>query len=184
MSSLPERHEQIRLVHSDFIRQVVETCNNPERKQDFEALLANASQQGWQALVAAVRRIASGERGTTVFAGLDEEDQVIADSILRGLQDPSTLPDPQQAADPTLAAPGLAHMIHAAATGNPQALMLIGNMAEQMSQVGGSMARLAGIIRPLLNLERNPERLCAGADAQTERLVLDILTELGRLEAH
>ena len=184
MTPIPDRHEQIRIVHGDFIRAVVRACANPDQRQELESLLAGATQQGWGALVAAVRRIAAGERGSDLFAGLDEEDQVIAEGILRGIQDPSTLPDPQAKADPTLAAPGLAHMIHAAATGNPQALMLIGNMAEQMNKVGGSMARLSGVIRPLINGERDPERLCKGADAATEQLVLDILSELGRLEAH
>jgi len=83
-----------------------------------------------------------------------------------------------------MAAPGLAHMIHAARTGNAQALALIGNMAEQMSTVGGPMARLAGIIRPMIQGERDPDRLTKGMDSQGERLVLEILAELGKLEAH
>jgi hypothetical protein len=184
MTEFLDRHEQIRIVHADFIRQVVETCRNPDRRREFETLLESAKQSGWGALVAGVRRIAAGERGPAAFAGLDEEDQVIAESILRGLQDPSTLPNPQAKADPTLAAPGLAHMIHAAARGNAQALVLVGNMAEQMSRVGGSLGRLAAVVRPLINGERNPDRLCKGMDTQTSQLVLDILSELGRLEAH
>jgi hypothetical protein len=184
MTRLPDRREQIRLVHADFIGQVVQACQNPARRQEFETLLDTAVQSGWTSLVGAVRRIAAGERGSEVFAGLDEEDQVIAESILLGLQDPATLPKPDARPDPGLAAPGLAHMIHAAARGDAQALVLVGNMAEQMSRVGGSMGRLAGAVRPLLNGERDPDRLCKGMDAQTQQLVLDILTELGRLEAH
>lgn len=184
MPEVPDRKEQIRLVHADFIRQVVETCGNQDRRGDFEALLDTAAENGWTALVAAARRIARGERGPSVLAALDEEDQVIAEAILHGLQDPATLPDPQARPDPTLAGPGLAHMIHAAATGNVQALMLIGNMAEQMSGVGGSMGRFAAVIRPLINGERDPNRLCRGMDAQGEQLVLDVLSELGRLDLH
>lgn len=184
MANPPNRHEQIRLVHAHFICQVVETCQNPARKRDFETLLYTAAENGWTDLVGAVRRIAAGERGETAFAGLDEEDQVVAHAVLRGLQDPSTLPDPHARPSSTLAAPGLAHMIHAAATGNAQALMLIGNMAAQMSSVGGSMGRLAAIVRPLVNGERDPDRLRRGMDAQGESLVLDILGELGRLETH
>jgi len=184
VSSFPDRHEQIRLVHADFIRQVAETCRNPARQQDFETLLRTAEQSGWSRLVGALRRIAAGEDGRAVFAGLDEEDQIIADAVLRGLQDPSSLPDPKQRQDPALAAPGLAHIIHAAATGNTQALTLIGDMAEQMSNVGGPMARLAGIIRPLINGERDPDRLSKGMDRQGEQLVLDILAELAKMERH
>lgn len=183
MSLLPERREQIRLVHAAFIRQVVELCQRPEQHADLAALLAGAEQQGWTALVSALRRIAKGDRSAAPLAGLDEEDQVIADAVLRGLQDPSSLPDPRQAQDPTLAAPGLAHMIHAARS-NPQALVLIGNMADQMSQVGGQMAKLAGVIRPLINGERDADRLSRGMDTQTQQLVRDILGELGKLEAH
>jgi len=182
MSQMPDRHEQIRLVHAQFIRQVVETCQNRDRRRELETALQGAEQQGWIALVGAVRRIARGERGTAVFAGLDEEDQVIAEAILRGLQDPATLPDPAKAQDASLAAPGLAHMIHAAARGNAQALILVGNMADQMSKVGGDMGRLAGIIRPLIDGERDPGRLCRGMDARGEQLVQGILVELARLE--
>jgi hypothetical protein len=184
MANCPDRHEQIRIVHADFIRQVVETCQNPESKQDFEALLYSAAENGWSDLVRAIRRISAGEQEQAAFARLDEEDQVIARAILRGIQDPSTLPDARAKPNPAVAAPGLAHMIHAAATGNAQALMLVGNMAEQMSTVGGNMGRLAAIIRPLIDGERDPDRLCKGMDAQGESLVLGILGELGRLEAH
>jgi hypothetical protein len=184
MSDLPDRHEQIRLVHAEFIRQVAQTLGNAERRAELDALLASAEQSGWGELVAALKRIRAGERGPGVFRGLDEEDQIIADAILRGMQDPATLPNPARRQDPTMAAPGLAHMIHAARTGNPQALALIGNMAEQMSTVGGPMARLAGIIRPMIQGERDPDRLTKGMDSQGERLVLEILAELGKLEAH
>ena len=94
---------------------------NPDRRRDQEALLQGAEQQVWSVLVGAVRRIARGERSPAVFAGLDEKDHVIAESILRGLQDPATLPDPAKAQDASLAAPGLATRStpRPAATPNP-----------------------------------------------------------------
>ena len=73
-------------------------------------------------------------------------------------------------------------MIHAAAHGNAQALILIGNMADQMRKVGGDLGRLSGIIRPMIDGERDTARLCRGMDARGEQLVQDILAELGRLE--
>jgi hypothetical protein len=45
------------------------------------------------------------------------------------------------------------------------------------------MARLAGVIRPLIQGERDPDRLTRGMDGQGERLVLAVLAELGKLEA-
>jgi hypothetical protein len=53
-----------------------------------------------------------------------------------------------------------------------------------MNRVGGSMGRLAAVVRPMIDGERDPDRLCKGMDAQAQQLVLDILAELGRLEAH
>ncbi len=183
MAQLPDREQQIRLVHAAFIRQVVETCQGADTRPAFDQLIASAEQQGWTDLGRALRRIGAGERSASVLAGLDEEDRVIAESVLAGIQDPRTLPDPAQAQDATLAAPGLAHMILAARS-DPDALALIGNLAEQMQQVGGSMGRLAGAIRPLINGDRDPDRLCRGMDTRTEQLVLDILRELGQLERH
>jgi hypothetical protein len=183
MTEIPDREEQIRRVHAAFIRQVVETCQGPERRPDFEQLVTTAEQQGWVQLGHALRRIAEGERSLGVLGGLDEEDRVIAESILRGIQDPTTLPDPTRGQDATLAAPGLAHMIHAART-SPEALMLLGNMADQMSRAGGSLARLAAVIRPLIDGERDADRLCRGMDTQGAQLVVDILRELGQLETH
>jgi len=83
-----------------------------------------------------------------------------------------------------LAAPGLAHMIHAAGTGDIQALTLISQMAEQMSKVGGDMSRVAAVIRPLINGERDPDKLCEHLDTRGQQLVLQILDELGKLGLH
>jgi hypothetical protein len=183
VSVLPEHEEQIRLVHATFIRQVVALMQRPADRPELDGLLASAEQQGWTALVAALRRVVAGDRSAGVLTGLDEEDRVIVESVLRGLQDPASLPDPAKAQDPSLAAPGLAHMIHAA-RGDPQALVLVSNMAEQMSRAGGRMARLASVIRPLINRERDVDRLCRGMDMETRQLVLNILDELARLETH
>lgn len=176
------RQAQILTVHAAFIHAVVQTILQPEREGDFEQLMQSAVANGWDQLVAAVRHIQSGRRDVELLNPLDEEDQVIAGAILRGLQDPTSLPDPNTKPDPGMAAPGLANMIHAAATGNSQALHLIANMAEQMLQVGGPMARLAAVIRPMINGERDPEKLCKKMDTRTEEMVLGVLRELRHLE--
>ena len=182
--NLPDRHQQIITMHAAFINQVVQTSQNPAQQQDYETLLKSAEDNGWGDLVRAIRQIVAGQRDLAAIRGLDEEDQVIAEAIMRGLQNPATLPDPNAKPDPALAAPGLAGMIRAAASGNVEALTLISNMAEQMSNVGGPMARLAAVIRPLINGERDPDKLCKGMNSQTERIVLDILEELGKSEQH
>jgi hypothetical protein len=181
---IPDRDQQIIQAHAAFICQAVEFIHRPDAGSQLEALLKAAEENGWTALAAAVRLFASGKRDLNLIAGLDDEDRVVAEAILRGLQDPATLPDPSRQADPTLAAPGLAGMIHAAGTGNVQALTLISQMAEQMSKVGGDMSRLAAVIRPLVNGERDPDILCARLDGRGRQLVLQILDELGKLDLH
>jgi len=181
---IPDRNQQIIQAHAAFICQAVEFIQRPEAGTQLDALLNAAAQNGWTALAAAVRLFASGKRDLNLIAGLDEEDRVVAEAILRGLQDPNTLPDPNQKADPALAAPGLASMIQAAGTGDAQALSLISQMAEQMSKVGGDMSRVAAVIRPMINGERDPDKLCSRLDLRGQQLVLQILEELGKLDLH
>ena len=178
------RDQQIIQAHAAFICQTVELAGSADHKAQFEQLMQSAEQNGWQALAAALRRIAAGERNLLAISGLDEEDRVIAEAVMRGLQDPASLPDPNKKPDATLAAPGLAGMIHAAATGNVQALALIGQMAEQMSRAGGDMARIAGAIRPMINGERNPDVLGKNMDLRGQQLLHNILDELGKLDLH
>jgi hypothetical protein len=178
-----DKREQILAVHAAFINQVVKTGSDPERKADFEQLMNIAKEKGWSDLVEVIRKIFNqGRRDMELLNTLDEEDQVITEAILLGLQNPATLPDPNQKADPTMAAPGLASMIHAAASGNTHALQVIAEMANQMSNTGGQMAKLAAVIRPLIDGERNPDLLCKHMDSKTEEIVLRILEELKQLE--
>jgi hypothetical protein len=178
-----DRRDQILTMHAQFINQVVTIGQHTDRHEDFEELLTMAEQSGWTELTACIRKVfQQGRRDMELLNPLDEEDRVIAEAILRGLQDPSTLPDPNAKLDPTMAAPGLAGMIHAAATGDAQALQIIAEMAEQMSKAGGAMTQLAAVIRPLLNGEREAEKLCKGMNSRTEQMVLGILDELRQLE--
>ncbi|MCU7848954.1 MAG: hypothetical protein KZQ89_13335 [Candidatus Thiodiazotropha sp. (ex Lucinoma kastoroae)] len=178
-----DRKDQILAAHAAFINQVIMTGPQSDRQDEFEQLLKTASESGWNDLVATLRKIFhKGRRDIELLNNLDEEDQVITEAILQGLQDPNTLPDPNAKADPAMAAPGLASMIHAAGSGNAQALQIIAGMADQMSRAGGPMAKLASVIRPLINGERDPEKLCKQMDSRTEAVVLGILEELKNLQ--
>jgi len=179
-----EREEQIRQAHAGMIVQIVRRIHDPQLAEPTEALLQQAEQNGWQDIVAVMRRIIAGERGEDLLQGLDEEDSVIARAILEGLRDPSSLPDPDRPPDASLAAPGLAQMIHEAARGNAQALQLLGQMAEQMTAAGGDMRLLGGILRRLIDGERDPARLARGMGVQGRQLVDGILEELHRLAGH
>jgi hypothetical protein len=184
MPPLPDKTQQIILANAELIRTVVIACQNRERRAELEPLLEAASAHGWSALVGAIRRLLRGERDTRLLADLDDEDRAIAEAILRGLQDPATLPDPQAQPEAGMAAPGLAAMIDAAARGDVAALQLLGNMAEQMLRAGGDFARLSAILRRLVNGERDADALTRGMSARGAQLVLSILDELAKLQAH
>lgn len=184
MSGQISKTEQILQFHARFINAVVDACIRPEGGDDLEQMLKQAESAGWQDLVAIIRRIKAGERETGMLGVLDDEDRVIASSILQGIQNPATLPDPDVKPDGSMAAPGLASMIHAAARGDVNALQLLGNMGEQMSKVGGDMSRVSGIFRRLVNGERDPDKLTKGMGKQAEGLTLSLLEELGKLEQH
>ena len=181
MTTLADKTQQIIQVHAGLIYRVARACENPQYLKELESLLKEAEANSWTDLVAAIRKILAGNRSENILAPLDEEDRVIVDAILRGLQDPSTLPPPQIEADPSQAAPGLAHMIYAASSGNPEALQQTASMADQMIHFEGNMARLGGIMKRLIDGERDPDILCKGMDQQGGKLVLKILEELGKL---
>lgn len=184
MSNLPEKSQQILQIHAALIHRVVMASLQRHLIPSLEPLIKVSEQNGWVALMGAVRQILKGKRDPSLMNGLDEEDKIIVEAILNGIRNPATLPDPQAKADSGAAAPGLAAMIQASASGDAQALQLLANMAEQMSGAGGDMARLAAIMRRLVNGERDGDALMRGMGPLGRRLLLDILGELGKAGVH
>ncbi len=183
MTTSPDLTEQILTSHSGLIHRVVMHCNNPGSVPDMEQVLQQAEENEWVQLVASIRDIMSGNRDESMLLGLDDEDKVIVETILRGLQDPSTLPALDTDFDSDMAAPGIAGLIHASRNGNAQALQIIANMAKQMLQAGGDMGILAGRIRPLVEGERDADKLAENMTDKGQKLITDILEELLKLEA-
>ena len=182
--SQPDQQEQILQSHAGLIHRVVMHCNNPGSVPDMEQVLQMAADNDWTTLVTAIRDVMSGNRDAAMLPLLDDEDRVIIESILRGLQDPSTLPDLEADIDSTMAAPGIAGLIHASRNGNAQALQIIGNMATQMLAAGGDMGILAGRIRPLVEGERDTGKLTEKMGDKGQKLILEIIEELLKLEAN
>jgi len=176
--------QQIIQTHAGLIVAAVKAAQAKQTPDELEQAFKVSEQNGWTALIAAIRKIIAGDRSETILKGMDEEDQTIIDAILKGIQNPSTLPDPNAKADASMAAPGLAGMIHAARTGQAQALQILAGMAEQMTSAGGDMAQLGGIMKKLVDGERDMEKLNKGMGAQGNSLLQSILEELSRLELH
>ena len=184
MPDTPELKDQILQSHAGLIHRVVMQCNNPGSAPDLEQVLQQAEENDWKQLVNAIRSILSGNRDASVLAGLDNEDSIIIESILRGLQDASTLPALEAGIDSSTAAPGLAGLIYAAKRGNVEALQVISTMAKQMLQAGGDMGILSGRIRPLIEGERDADKLTEKMSDKGQKLMLEIIEELIKLEAN
>jgi len=188
MAKLPDAVEQVLQMHAPFIHAVVNALTGSETARaqlpQLMQTLAAAEQQGWAALVRALRSIVEGKRDESIKLGLDEEDRIVVDAVLRGLNNPASLPPLDKQPDASAAAPGLAAMIAASSRGDAQALAVLANMAEQMLRAGGDMARLGGIMRRLVNGERDFDVLSKGMGALGRTLLLDILSELGKSALH
>ena len=184
MNNFPSRQDQIIQTHANLIVHVVKAIQNRALLPQLEEALETSAKNGWTNLVTAIRNILNGRRDQSLLAGLDDEDAIIIEAILRGIQNPATLPDPAIQANSTLAASGLASMLHQAGKGNVEALQTVANMAEQMMKVGGDMGRLGGLMKRLIDGERDADVLCQGMSAHGESLLISILNELGKLERH
>lgn len=181
MAQLPPTVEQVLRVHAAFIHAVVNSLRDRSQLPDLMKQLDAAEQAGWARLVGALRLALDGRRDASIKLGLDVEDAIILDAILNGFDNPATLPPLDARPEGSAAAPGLAALIDASIRGDAQAMSVLANMAEQMMQAGGDMARLGGIMRRLVNGEHDPEQLSRGMGALGRELLVSVLDELARL---
>jgi len=180
----PAMFDQVKQAHAPLIVGAVQTAQNTLLRPEFDKALVISEKNGWGDLVKAIRKILDGGRDASIANGLDDEDASIVLAILQGLQDPATLPDPEQKADASQAAPMLAGMIHQASRGDVNTLTLVSQMAEQMSKTDGDMARLSTIIKPLIDGERDVNKLAEKMGPQGESLIIGIVNELAKLDSH
>ena len=184
MAKLPDAAEQVLKMHAPFIHAVVNAINNRALIPQLLEMLREAESRGWPMMVSCVRQILDGQRERSLLLGLDDEDRIIVEAILAGIENPANLPPLGNAGDAQAAAPGLATMIALAGRGNMEAFTTLANMAEQMMKAGGDMARLGGLMRRLVDGERDEARLGKGMGELGRKLLRDILTELGRTTLH
>lgn len=179
-----DRESQVLAVHATFIHTVVFALIDATKRPDLETHLNTALSNGWDELVTAIRQIMQGNTNPSMLATLDDEDKVIVIAILRGLQNPDSLPQIPQQTDPTVAAPSIATLIQGAGTGDTSALEVLGSMAGQMGNAGGSMAKTGASIKLMLDGERDADKLCEGMDENGRQLIESILKHLNQITLH
>jgi len=180
----PSKQEQVLQTHAGLIGAVVQTIQSTELRPQLDLVLKQSEENGWHGLVAAIRKILAGSRENSVLNGLDDEDKFIVDAILKGIQDPHSLPKADQQADAAAAAPMLAQLINNSGRGDHDAVIMLGGMAEQMSKAGGDLANLSAVIKNMVDGERSVDKLCTRMGPQGESLITAIITELNKLEIH
>jgi hypothetical protein len=182
---IPTREEQIVSVHAPLIISVVRGRTDPLAAGEAAELIGGLYRGGHPALARILGRIVrSAKPDEADETALSDDERVVLNAVLQGIDDPAALPQAVAPFDPAAAAPGLALMIDAAARGDPHALHSLSEMAEAMIQVGGDMGRLSGIMRRLVNGERDAERLTHSMGAQGISLVHAILDQLATLTQH
>ena len=153
-------------------------CNDPKSVPDLNQALEQAEENGWDQLVAIIRDIISGKREDAIPSELDEETRLVAEAILRGLHDPSTLPDMETDLDSPMAGRGIAGLLYSSRNGNEQALRIISGVTKQMWEAGGDMGIMAERIQTLLQGDRDMGRLTKDMGEKGQKMMLEILVEL------
>ena len=78
--------------HARLILAVLAAASEPLLRDQLAGPLKGMADQGWGNLTSAIDRILSGERDPdTLCAGLDDEDRLIVQAILAGLEDPDAI---------------------------------------------------------------------------------------------
>lgn len=184
MALLPDAVQQMLQMHAPFLHAVVQAVVNRALIPQLLPMLQEAETRGWGKMVAAVRQILDGKRDRSLLLGLDDEDRAVVEAILGGIDNPASLPPMDAKPQAGAAAPGLAAMILASSRGDMQAFTTLAEMAEQMVKAGGDMARLGGMMRRLIDGERDADLLCKGMGPLGRQLVLDLLSELSKANVH
>jgi hypothetical protein len=180
---LPAKQQQIIQSHAAMIVLIAQATQNPNLRPQLKTVLDSTEKNGWIALGKAIRAIMAGERSTrSLLAPLDEEDRIIIMAVLQGIQNPNSLPNPNQKSDASDAAPAIAQIVYMAAQGDAQSKIMLGGMADQMRKAGGDMARLSSIMKRLIDGERDMKLLSRGMGEDGKTLVLSILEKLDELD--
>ena len=174
--------EQLIQEHASLIVEVVEACADETKKTQLLEDLKVAEQNGWGKLCQAIRMILDGAREREALGDMDVEDEAIAQAMLLGIADPSSLPQSDENANPMLAPEGLAGIIAAAATGEENALQMLARMDTDLAESPvPELQQFGQTLRRLLNGERNADSLTMGVDERTASLISAVLEELNKL---
>jgi len=175
--------EALLKLHAALLHDVVDACHDSSKQVNLLNMLKEAESNGWQKLCDAIRAILSGQRDESVLTGLDEEDAILVQAILIGIDNPDSLPpiDPEQQRNE--AAVGLASTIASACQGDQRAMELIAHMEQTFQENPTEMGAMGNVIRRMVNGERSIAILIEGLDRPSSQLVEHILTELKTIES-
>lgn len=182
--AIADKQTQIIQTHAALIMSAVQCTQNPQMRAQMDIALKRSAENGWETLVAAITKVLNGSREESLLNSLDDEDKIIVEAILKGIQDPSTLPNPDEKQAASMAAPMLAKLINEASRGDHNAVIMLGGMADQMNAAGDDMAAVGAVLKSMIDGERDTDKLCTRVGPQGESLITAILDELSKLDIH
>lgn len=178
MDHKPKQVEELLKLHAELLHDVVNACHDKDKQVELLAMLNEAENNGWQKLCEAIRTILSGQRDESVLDGLDEEDAILIQAILIGIENPETLPKHDLEAQRNDAAIGLASTIASACQGDPKAMELIAHMEQTFLENPTEMGAMGNAIRKMVNGERSAVTLVENMDSTSSMLIEHVLKEL------
>lgn len=167
-----------------LIHLAVEAVRVPASRAHLDTLLAQASENGWVALVGAIQKILTGERNLANLGALDDEDRKIILAILRGIEDRASLPDIASGLDIGKTAMEIGTLILAVRWGNEEAIKALSSLTTQMTAATGDIAQVGLVLRLLVSGERRLERLSYNMGETGTLIVREILAVLEKREVY
>lgn len=182
LKSTEDRQQQVLQEHASLIHQVVAACESPRLFPGLNAQLHQAEQNGWTALIAAIRRILDGERDVDAFEGLDDEDTIIVVAIVRGIQDRTTLPNPSSLIDASSAGPLIATLIARSRRNEKGASESLAAIEIQLNQAGGDLPLIGSALRRIIAGDYRFDQLFPKMSSDSVEIIRRILAELKNIE--
>ncbi len=174
--------EELLKLHSALLHDVVDAIHDKSKQAPLLDMLNEAQNNGWQKLCEAIRSILEGQRDDSVLDNLDEEDAILIQAILIGIDNPETLPENDLQKQRDEAALGLATTIAAACQGDQRAMELVAHMDQTFQDNPQEIGTIGNAVRKMINGERSSVSLLEGLDPTNAELVEQVLEQLKIVE--
>lgn len=183
MDNLSSDTKKILQENADLIHLVILALSDSKFIPQLNANLEQAEKNGWTDLVASVRKIISGVRDIAEFPDLDNEDRTVINGILKGIEDPASLPAVENSVEPDKIGTTIANYVYETNAGNKDARNNLNILSAELISGPGDLKQIASVIGLLVQGERDKQVLCGNMGHTGIAIIESILEEMTRLES-